>query len=367
MISLGLDRPAASASTFGLVENGTWTVGYTPQATIVAWYGNPDGEETMGLTASNSTAPTVAAMLRYATKEAPAEDWQRPLEVSVVEVCTPSGLLPTSYCPEVVDELFLQGTEPTSFDNLYQPFRLNRETGNLATLATPLELIEEQVYMVPPPEASAWAKAVGLEQPPTEYDPLPAVDSGDDVVNIETPEPFAILRGKIEIRGNAHPSDFDFYRVQAGAGLNPTRWIQIGDDRERRVWRGTLAEWDTEALSGLYTLQLVVVLQDGSIRTASVPVTIDNLAPEVRLLAPAAEVEFSATDLINIEAAVEEGLGLQAVEISVDGRVVAKLTKPPYQHQLSGLDPGRHTISVEAVDLAGNISMPKSVDLTVLP
>jgi membrane peptidoglycan carboxypeptidase len=362
-----INRPAAAISAEAPNGGGSWTVAYTPQSAVVSWFGSMSKEGAADLTAARSSAPAASALLRYATRDEPAQDWAQPIEVNQIEVCDPSGLLPTSYCPNVVPELFLQGTEPTAFDNLYRPFRLNGETGNLATLATPLELIEEEIYLIPPPEAAEWARAVGLPQPPSQYDPLPAIEQGDDMVNIESPAAFEVIRGVIEVEGDAHPSDFDFYRLQVGVGLNPTRWIQIGEDEDRRVWGGSLAKWDTEALSGLYTLQLVVVLDNGQIRTASVPVTIDNVAPTVSLLQPEQDEELYADEFIQVEIAVGEMLGVEQVEVGLDGRIVSRLTEPPYLVRLDPMDVGRHELTVQAIDLAGNQSEVVVANLIVLP
>jgi hypothetical protein len=43
-------------------------------------------------------------------------------------------------CPR----LFIDGTQPTVYDNMYQEFAINRETGRLATLYTPPELMENR-------------------------------------------------------------------------------------------------------------------------------------------------------------------------------------------------------------------------------
>ncbi len=169
------------------------------------------------------------------------------------------------------------------------------------------------------------------------------------------------------IEGDARPPGFDFYRVQAGAGLNPTRWVQIGEDRDQRVWGGWLANWDTEALSGLYTLQLVVVLEDGTIRTASVPVTIDNLAPQVSILQPEPGIEFSSGDQIRVEVAIEDGLGLEEVVFSLDERTVSRMTNPPFEIVLDDLEPGRYQLAVEATDRAGNSSEPVVREIVIIP
>ncbi|MFP3854369.1 MAG: penicillin-binding protein, partial [Anaerolineales bacterium] len=365
--SLGLDQPSAWMVSSETDGHGVWSVGYTPSSTVLVWLGSEPEVGDLSLSSADTTLPAAAALLRYSTRDMIASGWAQPLGISEVEVCDPSGLLPTSYCPEVVTEIFLQGTEPTSFDNLYQPFRLNRETGNLATLATPLEFVEEQVYLVPPPEAAAWAEAVGLPQPPNEYDPLPAQTQADEDVNIAVPEPYQVIRGQVVIRGDAHPEELDFYRLQAGAGLNPSRWIQIGEDQDQRVWGGQLGRWDTEALSGFYTLQLVVVLEDGEIRTASLPVTIDNLAPQVTILQPGQDQAFLGSETVQIEVSIKENIELAEVRISLDGRVIARLQQSPFEFQLEDLSAGVHEISVVATDAAGNESPAEALEIRILP
>jgi hypothetical protein len=47
-------------------------------------------------------------------------------------------------------------------DNLYQTFTVNSETGYLATVFTPPQLIENKVFMMIPPEAQEWAKSANV-------------------------------------------------------------------------------------------------------------------------------------------------------------------------------------------------------------
>ncbi len=142
------------------------------------------------------------------------------------------------------------------------------------------------MYLVPPPEAAAWAEAAGIEKPPTEYDTVLAGESGSSIANISRPEMFRYVRGKVVLRGAANPKDFEYYRLQYGQGLNPTRWIQIGSDSQKAIASGTLGEWDTAGLEGLYSVQLVVVYGEGQVSTDAVQVTVDNSPPEVSLVLP---------------------------------------------------------------------------------
>jgi len=278
-----------------------------------------------------------------------------PAGVTRVEVCDPSGLLPTAYCPTTVTEVFLQGTEPIHSDSLYRPLYVNRETGKLATLFTPLELVEERVYLMVPAEAEAWAAQAGLERPPTEYDTL-YEPPFDPLVNINNPTAFAIVNGRVEIRGAARPQGFDYYRLQFGEGLNPASWVQIGEDQGRSVRDGRLATWDTAGLNGLYTLQLLVVQAGGRLSTAAVQVTVDNTPPTLRLVLPAEGQAYSRGQdeaaILQVEAG--DDLALARVSFYVDGSLVGEATAAPYSWRWPLGRLGQHTAFARAVDSAGN-------------
>ncbi|MDX1600417.1 MAG: penicillin-binding protein [Anaerolineales bacterium] len=363
----GIGRPAGTMAARG--EAGTWTVGFTPNIAVGIWLGNPDGNPTHNLTAVNGPGSVWHALARQATLGEPPEGWTRPPSVSRVEVCVPSGLLPSEHCPIVAEELFLQGTEPTTVDHLYQPFRVNRSTGRLATLQTPLSLVEEQVYLVPPPEAAAWAEAAGIERPPTEFDPLPAEGPDFPGVGIESPEPFAVISGRVSVQGEAHPDEFVYYRLQYGQGLNPSRWTQIGDDETTRVWGGSLGTWETDGLSGLYTLQLLVVDSADQVRTASVPVKVDGEPPSVEVLLPLPDerVSIGEQQSVMVEVRAQDDVGVERVEFYLDALQVAVDRRPPYFVEIDIADLGRHSFHAVAVDQAGRRTESEVVEFLVVP
>jgi hypothetical protein len=237
---------------------------------------------------------------------------------------------------------------------LYQPYRVNRETGKLATLYTPPKLVEERVYLVPPPEAAAWAESAGLEPPPKEYDTLIEVSPGQEGVRLTSPAPFAYVSGEVPVTGEAVDPQLDFFRLQVGRGLNPGEWIQIGEDRTSAVTLGELGRWDSTGMDGLQTLQLVVVAQDGTLRTASVPVTVDNRAPVIEVLTPTEGVASVAGEPVVVEARVTDEVAVAWVELLVDDKIIARIERPPYSARLARLAAGEHRISVRTADLAGN-------------
>jgi membrane peptidoglycan carboxypeptidase len=270
--ALEIGRPAAAK--LGQTPEGSdaWAIGYTPARVVVAWTGARSQEVKI-----SPRLPAVLwhALMQLASQDLPRDGWSVPQGVIVLSVCDPSGLLPTSDCPNVVSEVFTSGNEPLQADTLFRAYYVNRETGFLATIFTPAQLVEKRVYMNVPVDAREWAVSAGIPIPPDAYDaiqpPLPNPE-----VNIASPELFAEVNGEVRITGTASGADFVSYRLQAGPGLNPQQWIQIGEDASTPVEDGLLAEWDTSDLSGLYTVQLIVVRAEQVVETAVTQVTIGN-------------------------------------------------------------------------------------------
>ena len=272
---LDVGRPAAVK--LGQTENGldAWTIGYSPARLVAVWTGahtpSPLQEEAGGVTPRIS-AVLWNALMQIASQNLPPEAWTVPADVSVMNVCDPSGMLPTADCPNLVSEVFLNGNEPQQTDNMYRKFSINRETGLLATVFTLPQLIEDQVYLVVPPEGRAWAEGTGLAIPPADYDVIQSPPF-DENVNIISPEMFSEVSGEVKIEGTAAGDDFASYRVLVGQGLNPQEWIQVGEGTEP-VTDGLLATWDTNNLNGLYAVQLQVVRSDQRVDTAISQVTV---------------------------------------------------------------------------------------------
>ena len=266
---LEIGRPAGVK--VGQTSDGrdAWVVGYTPSHVVVTWTG-VHGEEMV-----TPRFPSVLwnALMQLVSGDSPVNGWTAPQGVYTITVCDPSGMLPTQDCPNLVSEIFLNGSEPIQADNLFREFAINRETGLLATVFTPPELIETRVYMLIPETARDWAVSTGLEIPPTSYDAIQAPPV-NPIANIASPELFADVNGVVKIIGTASGDDFSYYRVQVGKGLNPQEWIQLGGDVTTPVENAVLAEWDTKGLGGLYAVQLLVVRNDQVVDTAVIQVTI---------------------------------------------------------------------------------------------
>jgi len=260
------------------------------------------------------------------------EPFVRPPGLEEAEVCALSGLRPTQNCPNRVREIFIRGTAPTQQCNIHQVFRINKESGKLATVYTPPELVEEKAFAIFPPEAADWIRANEIPQPPRVYDDQygPGPTTGN--VAIIEPAPYAYVSKGLAVIGNAKASDFRLWRLEYGQGLNPKEWAQIGGDHGNQVDHGPLDFWDVSGLDGLYTLQLRVVKNDGGIEDAAIQVTVDTISPTVKLVNPADGDVYDMEDKewVSIQANATDNAYMDKVEFFLDGNMVGTSSVAPY-------------------------------------
>ncbi len=363
--ALEIGRPAGAKVGQAGGSHQVWAAGYTRQLVGVVWIGMP---ATGSASASASLEPAAAAglwhaLVQYTTLDQPVTGWEQPPGISTVEVCDPSGLLPTPTCPTRVSEVFLNGNEPVGPDTLYYSVQINRETGLLATVFTPPELVEEHTYMALPPEAQAWGRQAGLPVPPSDYDRIqPPAPSPD--VKISQPALFAYLNGVVTLRGTAAGTGFTSYRLQVGQGLNPTAWLQTGAG-DAPVKDGVLGTWDTRGQDGLYAVRLQVVRQDQTIETATIQVTIDNTPPVVELTFPQPGDRIQAgSGPVRFQVQATDNVAIQKVEYFLDGRSLGVSDQAPFSLSWQPTA-GLHTLSVTGYDLSGNHTDSISVEFTV--
>jgi membrane peptidoglycan carboxypeptidase len=362
---LEVGRPAAAklSSTFDGESN--WAIGYTPQRFVGVWLGQPTHTDTLSADTAHSLRYAAAglwhAIMQYSSRYLPFQTFNVPSGLSIIQVCDPSGLLPTAACPNVVDEVFLPGNEPVQIDTLYRLVSINRESGRLATIFSPPDLVEPRAYISVPPEATQWAERAGLETPPDTYDILPVKLPAWKDTQISTPAMFARVRGQVTISGTASGDNLAFYRIQVGQGPDPTLWYQVGEDAQLPIVDGKLATWDTSHLDGLYAVQLLLVRKDQSAERSTVLVTVDNQPPQVKILNPLPDetVQKSARPSIVFLAEIDDNLGIDNVAFMVDGRLVARLIQPPFAISWTTTT-GNHTLRIVATDEAGNTSEAQS-------
>jgi hypothetical protein len=132
-----------------------------------------------GISGVSGAGPIWHHFMRTVLRGQPALDFARPARLVQVEVCSLSGLLPTPDCPYIRREWFIEGTQPSRHDDLYQRVVLDAATGQMATDATPVGRRIERVFLDLPPQARAWAQAAGVPLLPDALAVQAAAPSGE--------------------------------------------------------------------------------------------------------------------------------------------------------------------------------------------
>jgi len=373
-LELADGRPAAGKT--GTTNNFTdnWAVGYTPQIAVGVWQGNKDADDFMINTPGARGAAYIwNAVMEYALRDEPIVSFTRPEGLIEVTVCAVSGLRPNGHCPTRT-ELMIPGTEPTEMDNIHQVFMVNRETGKLATIYTPPELMEERTYMVLPPEAQDWINSLPEDRrgniPPAEYDTIYGPNQAHADVALTSPTAYSYIGGVFPITGNAR-GDFAFYRLVYGRGLNPTEWMQIGPDHGHQVDNNVLEFFDTTGIpDGLYTLQLQVVGHDQGVRQATLQFTIDNTPPKVDLTFPinGSTFTYGVVSWVNVNAEVNDNYAVSRVEFFSGNAETPFASRDiaPFNVNWTLSGTGEYSFYVIAYDAAGNKTQTEPVRIRVV-
>jgi membrane carboxypeptidase/penicillin-binding protein PbpC len=353
---LDLPRPAAVVNGTTGDDRDAWTVGYTPHLVTAVHLGRADGQQmTVDAFGLQAAAPVWRAVMEYTHNRdgLPPTNWERPPSVVEVGVCERSGLLPNGACP-VRNEIFIERTQPVQTDTYWRAYELNSDTRQLATANTPVGLRIDEVFFIPPAEALDWWQARNLPLPPTEYDTLSRPELFGSV-QILQPGRFAYVGGVVDVRGSLD-SNMQFYTLSYGQGLNPTEWIQIGEQQTSFRQGSSLGTWDTTSLDGLYNLRLSVVLNDSSVDTDIVPITIDNAPPVITLNAgqPGQTFRFPGDTIIPLEAAVQDNLAIARIEFYHNGQLLGVDEEWPYGFDWDITRTGTELFTAVAFDAVGN-------------
>jgi len=344
-------------------QSQVWTVGYTPQRLVITWMGIQPGLVELP---PQVPAGLWNAMMKTSSAALDNKGWTKPSGIIQVEVCVPSGMLPSIDCPVSRLELFLSGNEPVAADTLFEKIQVNRETGQRATVFTASELIEEKVVMNVPASLRQWAIENGIDVAPSGYDSIPYMTK-DPGTQLTSPALFSAVGGKVSITGTASGADFGYYTIQVGQGINPDSWQQLGDAVTTPVENGLLAEWDTSGLDGLYAIRMLVVTSSNEIRQDVTQVTADNIPPLITIKIPSPDQELQTVNKqVTLTAVVEDTSVVTKVEWWIDGKLAGSQTNAPYAFQVKYAT-GKHTAAIKAWDSAGNLAQSPTIEFSMLP
>jgi 1A family penicillin-binding protein len=271
--ALNIGRPAAAKTGTTTDFRDNWVMGYTPNLVVGVWVGNADNTAMIDVTGVTGAAPIWNDFLRRVLLGQPEVNFQEPSGLLHIEVCAMSGLLPTPLCPLRRTEIFIPGTEPTQYDNMYQAFTLDSRTGQLADDTTPAQYQVERVYLVLPQEARDWGIRNGVVQPPLGV--ATPLDDNDASLRLLEPDPYTVF----EISPNV-PVDTQRIRLTVGAPPNTASVTYFMDGQEvGTVSASPWSQWWTLE-AGDHELIAVATLADGTQQTsAAIPFRVLEYEP----------------------------------------------------------------------------------------
>ena len=332
-----------------------WAVGYSPKRLTAVWTKAINENELVSgnkeKISPEASSYLLNGIMKFVHQNLSLTDWETPLRIVHQNVCYPSGNLPTNDCLDIREEIFIQGDTPQQYDDLYQKISINEQTGKLATIFTPQDYIEEKVFLVLPEDAKQWGYENEVVQPPSEYDFLFDIASSTKAPMIEKPENFSYVNDHIEVWGNVGIDNFASYRVSIGQGLFPSEWELISTSDSLPLSDEPLAVFDASGLNGLYILRLQVIDKDDILSTTFSQVTIDTILPKIVLENPTSKT-ISKSQL-NIQANVNDEIGVGNVKFYLDGSLLANFSSAPYS-LIWEIDEGEHQLKIVAIDLANN-------------
>jgi penicillin-binding protein 1A len=110
-----LGRPLAGKTGTSNGPKDTWFAGYSADIAAVVWVGFDDGRLLGSAEQGAVTAlPAWMSFMKVANEGRPRVDFPRPPGVTTVTIDQRTGELPYPDDPDVLDEVFLAGTEPTA-------------------------------------------------------------------------------------------------------------------------------------------------------------------------------------------------------------------------------------------------------------
>lgn len=160
LLELSVPAAAKTGTTRNFRDN--WTFGFTPSVLTGVWVGNADATAMENISGIDGAGPIWHDFMEYyseregARVDAPNPQFFMPTGLIQIPICAISGLLPTEYCQESLNEWFVRGTEPHEYDNFWQAF--NCPQNNSPALVT-------KYYIDYPFPYNDWAKERGYSPP----------------------------------------------------------------------------------------------------------------------------------------------------------------------------------------------------------
>ncbi len=165
VLNLPFDAAVKTGTTTDWRDN--WTVGYSSERIVGVWVGNADNTPMLDVSGIDGAGPIWRDLMLAAHHQEPPP-FDMPHGIVETTICTPSGMLPTAYCPRIGQERFIAGTQPTDPDDQFRPVAIDLLSGAPVTTASAQTAPRRRVYWNLPAEYHEWMVGQGISVPPAD-------------------------------------------------------------------------------------------------------------------------------------------------------------------------------------------------------
>jgi penicillin-binding protein 1C len=148
-----------------------WAVAFSQDFVVGAWIGHPDWRPMRGVSGYRGGASLVQQVVEHLhqrqTDGLADLDFPEPEGSTELKVCPLTGQRAGPHCEHAVTEHFPPGRQPTEPCSAHLELEIDRRSGALASLATPVEHRQRRRFVRLPDRYAAWAEAQALEPPPS--------------------------------------------------------------------------------------------------------------------------------------------------------------------------------------------------------
>jgi len=122
-----LNLPFACASKTGTSKDykDNWCVGFTNDYTVGVWVGNFDSKPMQGVSGISGAAPLYRDIMIELHRNNTPCIFEEPFKIVHKKICAKTGLIASKNCSRIIEEIFVEGTEPKEICNNCSLFTKN--------------------------------------------------------------------------------------------------------------------------------------------------------------------------------------------------------------------------------------------------
>ncbi len=138
-------------------KRDAWAVGFNPRYTIGVWMGNFDGKGSPELSGANMAVPLLFDLFNSIENNSKKEWFKKPDNVLKRKVCAETGLLPTKFCTQLVEDDYIKNVSHNKVCGLYKELYVN-DAGTMEYCpdCMPSSGVKKKAYPIYDPGLKLW-------------------------------------------------------------------------------------------------------------------------------------------------------------------------------------------------------------------